>query len=63
MNESVILPAVLNVKQAAEYLGVCDETLYNSLLHRKDFPSFRIGRSWKIDGRRLGEWVARQGTN
>lgn len=62
MEKIVTLPAVLSVKQAAEYLGVCDETVY-TLVHRADFPSFRIGRSWKIDGRRLGEWVAQQGMN
>lgn len=55
----VYLPAVLTVQQAAEYLGVCDETLY-SLVHRRDFPAFRIGRSWRIDGQKLGEWVRQQ---
>ena len=55
----VCLPAVLNVQQAADYLGVCDETLY-TLVHRRDFPAFRIGRSWRIDGQKLGEWVRQQ---
>ncbi len=62
MNESVTLPAVLTVQQAAEYLHCCDETVY-TLVHRQDFPAFRIGRTWKIDGRRLGEWVSRQAAN
>ena len=59
MNENVTLPAVLNIRQTAEYLGVSYDTVYN-LVHSEGFPSFRIGRSWKIDGRRLGEWVAQQ---
>lgn len=55
----VSLPAVLNVHQAAEYLKVCDEVVY-TLVHREDFPGFRIGRVWRIDAQRLGEWVRRQ---
>lgn len=55
----VCLPAVLNVQQAAEYLGVCDEVVY-TLVHREDFPGFRIGRIWRIDAQRLGEWVRQQ---
>lgn len=57
----VCLPAVLNVHQAAEYLSVCDEVVY-TLVHREDFPGFRIGRIWRIDAQRLGEWVSRQQT-
>ena len=55
----VCIPAVLNVHQAAEYLGVCDEVVY-TLVHREDFPGFRIGRIWRIDAQQLGEWVRRQ---
>lgn len=60
MNENVTLPAVLNIRQTAEYLGVSEDTAYN-LVHSSGFPSFRIGRAWRVDGRRLGEWVAQQG--
>lgn len=62
MDKSVTLPAVLTVPQTAEYLGVSEDTVYN-LVHSEDFPSFRVGRSWRIDGQRLGEWVARQSMN
>lgn len=59
---TVSLPLVLNVHEAAEYLKVCDETVYN-LVYREDFPAFRIGRIWRIDAQRLGEWVSRQKTH
>jgi len=56
---TVSLPAVLNIHQAAEYLKVSEATMY-ILVQREDFPGFRIGKIWRIDARRLGEWVARQ---
>ena len=55
----VSLPAVLTVQEAAKYLKVCDEVVY-TLVHREDFPGFRIGRIWRIDAQRMGDWVRKQ---
>lgn len=48
-----------SVAEAAEVLGISRPTLY-TLLHRSDFPAFRIGGRVlvSVDGLRL--WVATQ---
>ena len=50
---------VLSVTEAAEALGISRPTLY-TLLHRSDFPSFRIGNRVLISMDGLHRWVAAQ---
>lgn len=47
------------VREAAEALGIGVCAMYN-LIHREDFPCFRIGRSVRISRAKLAEWVEQQ---
>ena len=38
----------LSVRQAAALLGISHNHLYTYLLHRPDFPAYRIGNRWVI---------------
>lgn len=49
----------LTVPEMAEALGIGLSSAYE-LIHRADFPSFRIGRSVRISRERLMEWVEQQ---
>ena len=49
----------LNVTEAAEALGVSRPTLYQ-LIHRSDFPSFKIGNRTVIPKKALEEWAIKQ---
>ena len=49
----------LTVPEMAEALGIGLSSAYE-LIHRADFPSFRIGRSVRISRARLMEWVEQQ---
>ena len=49
----------LTVPEVAEALGVGLSSAYQ-LIHRADFPSFRIGRSIRISRAKLAEWVEQQ---
>lgn len=49
----------LTVPEVAEALGVGLSSAYQ-LIHRADFPSFRIGRSVRVSRARLNEWVEKQ---
>lgn len=53
------LPELLTAKQIREYLGCSNQKVYN-LLKRKDFPSFRIGHSYKIRKDEFIEWINKQ---
>lgn len=50
----VIFPA-----EAREILRVGKSTM-QELLHRDDFPSYRIGRRWYINKQKLFEWINKQ---
>ena len=49
----------LSVAETAAALGVSRPTVYN-LLHRQDFPSFRVGGRTLVSAEGLREWVAAQ---
>lgn len=51
----------LNITEAAAALGISRSTLYSELLHRDDFPAFKIGGRVVISKKRLEEWAAEQG--
>lgn len=51
---------VLTPVEAMEYLGIGKNTMYNDLLSRDDFPSFRVGNSWFVNKKGLQEWIDKQ---
>ena len=53
------LPVVLNLQEVAEVLGVGYRTAL-TLVRRKDFPAFRIGKKWVASRDRLRAWVESQ---
>lgn len=59
MPETAITPLWLTVKQAAQLLQLSEDVVY-PLTHRADFPAVRIGRTIRIDRRRLEDWAAEQ---
>lgn len=49
----------LSVTETAAALGVSRPTVY-ALLHRQDFPAFRVGGRTLVSAEGLREWVAAQ---
>ncbi len=47
---------VMDVRQAAEYLGISIDTLYH-YAQSKFIPAFRIGNRWKFRLGKLEEWM------
>lgn len=54
MNEKI----TLSVTEAAAVLGVSRPTVYQ-LIHRSDFPAFKVGRRTMISRSALQEWAER----
>lgn len=50
---------VLDVRQAAAYLGVTSDTLYKYCLAGK-VPAFRLGNRWKFKRSCLDRWMEAQ---
>ena len=42
--------------EVAQLLGISRSAAYN-LMHRDDFPSFRIGKRWLVRDSSLHEWL------
>ena len=52
-------PEVMNIRQAAEYLGVSADTLYKYVAEEK-IPAFKLGNRWKFKKTILDSWMERQ---
>lgn len=50
---------VMDIHQAAEYLGICPDTLYRYALERQ-VPAFKMGNRWRFKRSRLDEWINEQ---
>lgn len=50
---------LLNIREAARYLGISHHTLYK-LLERREVPAAKIGGSWRFNRTTLDEFVASQ---
>lgn len=50
---------LLTIPDTAKVLGVSADTV-EALIHQGRLPAFRVGRQWRIDPRRLDEWMAQQ---
>ncbi len=49
----------LSVTEAAALLGVSRPTVY-TLIHRDDFPAFKVGSRTLISRAGLNEWIGKQ---
>jgi excisionase family DNA binding protein len=50
---------VMDVRQAAFYLGIATDTLYK-YAQEGAVPAFRLGNRWKFKKSLLDEWMAEQ---
>ena len=53
------LREVMNVEQAARYLGVSPDTLYK-YLSEGQVPAFKLGNRWRLKKTTLDRWMERQ---
>jgi len=53
------LREVMNVEQAARYLGVSPDTLYKYLSDGQ-VPAFKLGNRWRLKKTTLDRWMERQ---
>lgn len=56
MNE---LPKLITPKELMDYFHCSKSTAY-SLCKRKDFPSFRVGKSFYIKADDLSQWIDKE---
>lgn len=54
--EENMLPRLLTIKQAKQYLGIGMNKIYE-LCKTPNFPSVRIDNKWYVDLQALDEWV------
>ena len=59
MRQVAELREVMNVDQAARYLGVSPDTLYKYLSEGK-LPAFKLGNRWRLKKSTLDRWMERQ---
>ena len=53
------LREVMNVEQAARYLGISPDTLYKYLSEGR-VPAFKLGNRWRLKKTTLDRWMERQ---
>lgn len=51
------MPSYLNIKEAADYLGISPHTLYK-LVERSEVPAAKIGGSWRLSSTALDEFFS-----
>ena len=47
---------VMNIRQAAAYLGVSPDTLYKYVAE-ESIPAFKLGNRWRFKKSKLDEWM------
>lgn len=52
---------VMNIRQAAQYLGVSADTLYKYVSEGR-IPAFRLGNRWRFMKALLDGWMQQQST-
>jgi excisionase family DNA binding protein len=50
---------VMNIREAAQYLGISADTLYKYVSEEK-IPAFKLGNRWKFKKTILDSWMERQ---
>lgn len=53
------LREVMDIRQAADYLGISADTLYR-YASEAFIPAFKLGNRWRFRRSRLDEWMDRQ---
>jgi excisionase family DNA binding protein len=53
------IPEVMDVREAADYLGVSSDTLYK-YLSSGQIPAFRLGSRWRFKKTVLDQWMESQ---
>ncbi|HTW46127.1 MAG TPA: helix-turn-helix domain-containing protein [Acidobacteriaceae bacterium] len=53
------LREVMDIRQAADYLGISPDTLYK-YASEAFIPAFKLGNRWRFRRSRLDEWMDRQ---
>jgi excisionase family DNA binding protein len=53
---------VMNIRDAAQYLGISADTLYKYVSEEK-IPAFKLGNRWKFKKTILDAWMERQSMN
>lgn len=54
---------LLSPQEAMEVLGVKKNKMYNNLLLKDDFPSFKVDGRWYVNKEKLQEWADKQCEN
>jgi len=52
----------MNIRDAAQYLGISADTLYKYVSEEK-IPAFKLGNRWKFKKTILDAWMERQSLN
>lgn len=47
---------VMDIRQAAAYLGICTDTLY-AYASEGSIPAFKLGNRWRFKRSRLDKWM------
>jgi excisionase family DNA binding protein len=55
-------PAVLTLKEAADFLRCHESTMYRMIKRGKVAGAFRIGSDWRFSRAKLAAWVEQQAT-
>ena len=56
------LPHMITVPELQKCLDIGRDTAYN-LVRRKDFPSIKLGKEYRVFTDKLPEWLAKQQRN
>ncbi len=54
--DQFVVREVMDVRQAADYLGISADTLYKYAAERT-IPAFKLGNRWRFRKIRLDEWM------
>ena len=54
--DQFVVREVMDVRQAADYLGISADTLYTYAAERT-IPAFKLGNRWRFRTIRLDEWM------
>ena len=55
----VVTRKIMNIKEAAEYLGVHRSTLYRYAQNKK-IPAFKLGADWRFSKKHIDNWIEEQ---
>ena len=55
----MIVREVMDLRQAADYLGISSDTLYRYAAERT-IPAFKLGNRWRFRKVKLEEWMDKQ---